>query len=214
MSSCIRSDITRQQHNQSDELNESEYAEIEDDYYHSVEWRVYPSGIVISPRGSRSNHSLVSASSDHGLEEQTNVYLEVIPDSECLKDEHTTMSSDNASALDESSSSKTSGSSSSSYIRPIMRNSFNEPIDLIHNLSEAETNSYNCSELTNSQYNSSGFSGSLLCMNIKATKTSEKYEFLGKRSVENKELCENKQMARKYEKLNLFQTDTHLYNQN
>lgn len=198
-------------------MNESEYAEIENDYYHSVEWRVYPSGIVISPRRNRSNHSLVSASSDHGLDEQTNVYLEVIPDSESLKDEHTTMSSDNASGIDESSSSKTSGSSSSSYIRPIMRNSCNEPIDLIHapnDVSEAETNSKNCSELTNSQYNSSGFSGNLLCMNIKATKTSEKYQFLGKRSVENKELCENNQMAGKYEKLNLFQTDTHLYNQN
>lgn len=201
-------------------MNESEYAEIEGDYYHSVEWRVYPSGVVISPLRCRSGHASESSRSSKDLEDPANVYLEVIADVESLKEDHTTMLHDSASACDESSSSKTSGTSSSSYIQPIMRNSLSESRDLTlshKDDGEAGTDCNNSSENTNPEGNSSGFSYTLSYLNVKATLSAEEIEFDGNLSTDNKELCENKQMEAKfrgdlnYEQLNVVQTETHLY---
>ncbi|VDI04643.1 Hypothetical predicted protein [Mytilus galloprovincialis] len=214
-----RSNNTEHEQNDQEGIDESEYAEIENEYYQSVEWRVYPSGICISPLRSRGDHSSTSPTYQNAILHQNDDYLEVIADAKSLKDEHTAIICDNASAFDESSSSKSSDRSTSSYIQTIIKHSSSETEDLSLEI-DVEKRYYNSfSKSTNSETDSAGPSHSTYCLNIQAALRSDEDEFESNISDDNTELCElkpNKESVHessKYEQLSISQTETHLYNQ-
>lgn len=136
-----------------------------------------------------------------------------------MKDEHTAIICDNASALGVSSSSKSSDRSTSSYIQTIIKYSSSETEDLSLG-NDVEKSNYNSfSKSTNSEPDFAGPSHSTYCLNIQAALRLDEDEFESNISDDNTELCELKPIkesvteSSKYEQLNISQTETHLYNQ-
>lgn len=137
-----------------------------------------------------------------------------------MKDEHTAIICDNASAFDESCSSKSSDRSTSSYIQTIIKHSSSETEDLSLG-NDVEKSNYNSfSKSTHSETaDFAGPSHSTYCLNIQLALRSDEDEFKSNVSEDNTELGELKLIkesvneSSKYEQLNISQTETHVYNQ-